>query len=75
MNIIKILQWIAAWLVGVTLNFGIFLISYKYLTFPFLYEEQRVVNAPYIFGYVFPAIMLATLITIIIFSVITKKKA
>lgn len=69
------LQWFIVWLVGTTLNFGIFLISYKHLAFPYLHEEQRVENAPYIFGYVLPAIMMATLITIIIFSVIAKRKA
>ena len=74
MNTKILLKWLVAWLVGVALNFSIFLVSYKFLTFPYLHEEQRVENAPYIFGYVLPSIMVATLITIIIFSIVTKRK-
>lgn len=69
-----VFKWLFAWLIGVALNFGIFLVSYKFLTFPYLHEEQRVENAPYIFSYVLPAVMLATLITILVFYYSSKKK-
>lgn len=74
MAISKIIWWALAWFIGTTMNFGIFLASYKYLTFPYLHEEQRVENAPYIFGYVLPAIMVASLITVILFWGITRIK-
>lgn len=41
-------------------NIAVFLVSYKYLTFPYLYEEQRMDNAPLIFIYVVPAFFLVS---------------
>ena len=74
MTIKKIITWFVVWLIGVILNFSVFLYSYKQLAFPYLHEEQRVENAPYIFGYVLPTIMLISLVLIILFFIVTKKE-
>ena len=66
--------WAVSILVGASLNFGIFLFAYKKLAFPYIYEEQRVDNAPYIFEYVLPAMLIATLLTIVVFYTLSKKK-
>lgn len=41
-------------LVGGGVNFFVFLEAYKKLAFPYINEEQRVENAPYIVFYVLP---------------------
>jgi|GEM_PF-1174585 len=41
-------------IVGGTLNFIVFLEAYKKLTLPFINEEQRVENAPFIVFYILP---------------------
>jgi hypothetical protein len=68
------LAWLSASLVGVFCQFGIFLFAYKKLTFPYLHEEQRVENAPYICGYVLPAILLVTLISVFVFYLLSKNR-
>ena len=70
----KILAWVLPCLVGLILQFGIFIVAYQKLTFPFLQEEQRTENAPYIFFYVLPAIFMATIISIFVFHLFSKKK-
>ena len=69
-----ILAWVCAAITGAILHFIIFIVAYQKLTFPYLLEEQRVENAPYIFIYVLPAILLATLVTTLIFSLISRRK-
>lgn len=69
----KILAWILSTIIGASLQFGIFIFAYQKLTFPFIHEEQRVENAPYIFGYVAPAILLATVISLLIYYFISKQ--
>ena len=68
------LAWMLSLAIGVALHFGIFMFAYRKLTFPFLHEEQRAENAYYIFFYIFPAILVATLITILILSVCLRNK-
>ncbi len=48
------------------LNFGIFLISYKKLAFPYLHEAQRMENAPYIFSYVLIGFLISAIISVVI---------
>lgn len=50
------------------LNIAIFLVAYKTLVFPFLHEDQRMDNAPYIFFYVIPGFVLAAVVVILISS-------
>lgn len=54
-------------------NFFIFIISYRVLTFPYIQEEQRVSNAPYIFIYVLPAFLLVSMMVVIVGSILVKK--
>ena len=68
----NVLAWISASVVGVVCQFGIFMFAYRKLTFPYLLEEQRVENAPYIFAYVLPAILLATFISMFVFYLFLK---
>lgn len=66
------IRWVISVCIGLALNFGIFLLAYQKLTLPFIHEEQRVENAPYIFGYVLPANLIATMITLIFFQKLAK---
>ena len=70
----NILAWTLSAIAGVILQFVIFMTAYQKLTFPFLQEEQRTDNAPYIFFYVLPAILLATLISIFVFYLFSRNK-
>lgn len=56
-----------------TLNFMIFLESYKKLAFPYMHEEQRVENAPYIFLYILPSFVLVAVISLVVFKIVAKK--
>lgn len=56
-----------------TLNFMIFLESYKKLAFPYMHEEQRVENAPYIFLYILPGFVLVAVISLVLFKVVANK--
>lgn len=71
----RLLAWVIASITGVVLQFGIFLAAYQKLTFPFLHEEQRAENAPYIFAYVLPAILVATIGTMFMFHLLAKTKS
>ena len=75
MKLKKSIQWVASSLMGTALNFGIFLFAYNKLTFPFIHEEQRVENAPYIFQYVLPAMIASTLLTLIVFYLLKCNKS
>lgn len=55
-------------------NFAIFLVAYKYLTFPFLYEEQRAENAPYIFFYVLPSILVLSFLFFLVAYFVFRRK-
>lgn len=69
----SVLAWALACVTGVVCQLGIFMFAYRKLTLPYLHEEQRVENAPYIFGYVLPAILLATLISLVVFYILSRK--
>ncbi|MBV2128748.1 hypothetical protein [Arsukibacterium indicum] len=55
------------------LNFMVFLESYKKLAFPFIHEEQRVENAPYIFLYILPSFVLVAVISLVLIKITAKK--
>ena len=57
------------------LNFGIFLISYKKLAFPYLHEAQRMENAPYIFSYVLIGFFLSAIISVVVMNFTRKYNA
>lgn len=71
----KVLAWTMASITGVVLQFGIFLVAYQKLTFPFLHEEQRAENAPYIFAYVLPAILIATIVSTFVFYLLSRNRS
>ena len=73
MKIKNILATLAFILINSGLNIGIYLYSYKKLTFPFLHEEQRMDNAPYIFTHVIPSFLVVSICTIVLFYYIKKK--
>lgn len=75
MKIKKIFLPVFVWVLGLILNFGIFLYSYKVLTFPYINEEQRVDNAPIIFGVILPLIACAMLIIVVVSYVIFGKRS
>lgn len=58
--------------VSSVLNIAIFVLAYRQLVFPFLHEEQRVDNAPFIFIYVMPGFVLVSLITFVLFLFLMK---
>lgn len=68
----SILIYFAIIIVSSGLNFFVFLEAYKRLAFPFLHEEQRVENAPYIFLYVFPCFILISILTLVLYKVVMK---
>lgn len=47
------------------INIAIFLVAYKKLVFPFLHEDQRMENAPYMFFYVVPSFVLAAVVVVV----------
>lgn len=49
--------------VAFSLNFGIFIYSYRILAFPYLHESQRMENAPLIFSYVLAGFLISAAIT------------
>ncbi|HAW92068.1 MULTISPECIES: hypothetical protein [unclassified Arsukibacterium] len=55
------------------LNFMVFLEAYKKLAFPFIHEEQRVENAPYIFLYILPSFVLVAVISLVLIKMTAKK--
>lgn len=60
-------------LAGFCLNFFIFLAAYKKLAFPFLHEAQRVENAAFIFNYVLPSFVLASIFLLILYKYFNKR--
>lgn len=62
-------------ILSAALNFIIFIVSYNYLVFPYLNEEQRVENAPYIFIYILPAFILVSIVSVILTSLIRRNRA
>jgi hypothetical protein len=50
------------------LNFGIFILAYNKFVFPYLHEEQRVENAPYIFIYIAPSFIVIAIISLLIYK-------
>ena len=58
--------------VSSALNFMVFLESYKRLAFPYMHEEQRVENAPYIFLYILPGFVLIAIISLVLFKIIAN---
>jgi hypothetical protein len=73
MKLKKTLIMLTFILINTAFNVGVYLYSYKKLTFPFLHEEQRMENAPYIFLYIIPSFFLISIFTIIVFNYINKK--
>jgi len=63
---------IIAVVVSSALNFMVFLESYKRLAFPYMHEEQRVENAPYIFLYILPGFVLIAIISLVLFKIIAN---
>lgn len=59
---------------GTTLNFLVFLEAYKRLAFPYINEEQRVDNAPYIFIYVLPSFLLISIILLVLYKVLATPR-
>ncbi|GLQ72719.1 hypothetical protein GCM10007932_20790 [Vibrio penaeicida] len=62
---------ISALLVG-GLNFGMFLVAYRKLSFPYMSEEQRVANAPYIFEYVLPCFIVVAIFSVLAYIAASK---
>jgi len=58
--------------VGTALNFFVFLEAYKRLVFPYINEEQRVDNAPYIFIYILPSFFIISLVSLILYKALAK---
>lgn len=54
-------------------NFIVFLEAYKRLSLPFINEEQKVENAPYIFLYVLPCFLMISALLFIFYKIIMKK--
>lgn len=52
---------------GTILNSLVFLEAYKRLAFPYISEEQRVDNAPYIFIYVLPSFLIISIILFVLY--------
>lgn len=71
----KFLKYVFCTLLIAGLNFTIFMYSYKYLAFPFLHEEQRMDNAPYIFMYILPCFIASSFVAIVIYHLIINKKS
>ncbi len=61
-------------LVSSALNFYVFLEAYKSLAFPFIHEEQRVENAPYIFMYILPCFIFISILTLIVHKIVIKNR-
>ncbi len=61
-------------LAGAALNFFVFLEAYKRLAFPYISEEQRVDNAPYIFIYIFPSFIVISIILFVLCKVVVKPR-
>ncbi|SBS35206.1 hypothetical protein MSP8887_03845 [Marinomonas spartinae] len=59
---------------GTVLNFLVFLEAYKRLAFPYINEEQRVDNAPYIFIYVLPSFLIVSIVFMILFKVMSTSR-
>ena len=66
----SLFSYIVLVIVVSALNFMIFLESYKKLAFPYMHEEQRVENAPFIFLYILPGFVLVAVISLILFKII-----
>ena len=62
----KLLVHILLVIVGLCLNFGLFLYSYKKLAFPYIHEAQRIENAPYIFSYVLAGFILISVFCVLL---------
>mgnify|MGYP000296588419 CR=1 FL=1 len=62
-------------LISLALNFGVFVISYKNLSFPYLHEAQRMENAPHIFTYVLGAFFVCAVVSTITTFYIARKSA
>ena len=69
----SLFSYIVLVIVVSALNFMIFLESYKKLAFPYMHEEQRVENAPFIFLYILPGFVLVAVISLILFKIMAKK--
>jgi uncharacterized BrkB/YihY/UPF0761 family membrane protein len=59
--------------IGTALNFFVFLEAYKRLAFPYIHEEQRVDNAPYIFIYVLPSFFVISLILLVLYKMLANR--
>ena len=70
----RIIYTILFVLISFSINFGIFLVSYKKLAFPYMHEAQRVENAPYIFTYVLASFLLVAVILGIFYGFATREK-
>ncbi len=63
---------IFAILISSVFNITIFLVTYEKLVFPFLHEDQRMDNAPYIFTYVIPGFVAASVISFLLVKYVNK---
>ena len=59
---------------GAVLNFLVFLEAYKRLAFPYINEEQRVDNAPYIFIYVLPSFFIVSIMLFVLYRVLATSR-
>lgn len=59
-------------LVSALANFMLFLEAYKKLSIPFINEEQRVENAPYLFIYVLPSFIFLSVIIFFLYKKLLK---
>ncbi len=71
----KVLIGMLLLILSAALNFGVFLLSYKKLAFPYLHEAQRMDNAPFIFSYVLASFLFCSAISIVLTYVLSKKIA
>ena len=60
-------------LLGVILNFSIFMVAYNKLIFPLIHEDQRMDIAPYLFTHVLPSFVVSTVILVLLTYIISKK--
>lgn len=77
LNVKSYLLSVIVVLVSSFANFMVFLEAYKRLSFPFINEEQRVENAPYIFLYVLPCFIIISAFAFLLYKLVsrTQKKS
>lgn len=71
----RAIGFMALVLISFSMNFGVFLYSYRMLAFPHLHEAQRMENAPLIFSYVLAGFLVGAVITAVVARLLHRKNA